>query len=97
MISIRGIYTGSEIKPLEDIRVQPNVQVIITFLENISDDTETEKQLNKEDEFAKNPTDLFLEKCGGWQDTRRPDEIIEDIYASRTISYRGSQLFQEHV
>jgi hypothetical protein len=33
MLSIRGIYTGKEIKPLENIPVQPNVQVIITFSE----------------------------------------------------------------
>ncbi len=91
MISIRGIYTGTEIKPLEDIRVKPNVKVIITFL----DDTETDK-VEKRDRFSKNPTEMFLEKCDGWQDTRRPDEIIADIYASRTTSDRGSQLFQEY-
>lgn len=34
MLSIRGIYTGKEIKPLEDIHVRPNVRVIITFLED---------------------------------------------------------------
>ena len=34
MLAIRGIYTGKEIKPLEDIHVRPNVRVIITFLED---------------------------------------------------------------
>ena len=32
---------------------------------------------------AKDPTQAFLEKCGGWEDTRRPEEIIADIYATR--------------
>ena len=36
MLSIRGVYTGKEIKPLEEIHVRPNVQVIITFLEEES-------------------------------------------------------------
>jgi hypothetical protein len=34
MISVRGIYNGREIKALEEINVKPNVEVIITFLED---------------------------------------------------------------
>ena len=38
-------------------------------------------------------TAVFLAKCGGWEDTRSPEEIIADIYATRTVSYRGADLF----
>jgi len=44
---------------------------------------------------SQDPTHAFLEKCGGWEDTRSPEEIIADIYASRTISDRGITLFNE--
>jgi len=40
MQSIRGIYTGKEIKPLEDIHVRPNVSVIITFLDDMLENQE---------------------------------------------------------
>ncbi len=36
------------------------------------------------------PTQAFLAKCGGWEDTRSPEEIIADIYAARTASNRCS-------
>ncbi len=87
MRSIRGIYTGKEIKPLEDIHVCPNVRVIITFLE---DGTEFAHDVS-----SKSPTPVFLEKCGGWEDTRSADAIIAEIYAARTISEKGADLSQE--
>jgi len=89
MLSIQGIYTGKEIKPLEDIHVRPNVRVIITFLEDdLSADTQQEH-------VPEDLTQVFLGKCGGWEDTRSPDEIIAEIYASRTTSERGAYLFPE--
>jgi hypothetical protein len=39
-------------------------------------------------------TQAFLAKCGGWDDTRSPEEIIADIYAARTVSHRGASLFR---
>ena len=33
MLSIRGIYDGKKIKPLEKFDVPPDVEVIITFME----------------------------------------------------------------
>jgi len=33
-------------------------------------------------------TSAFLEKCGGWEDTRTPEEIIADIRASRVNTRR---------
>jgi len=38
-------------------------------------------------------TAVFLAKCGGWEDMRSPEEIIADIYAARTVSDRGANLF----
>lgn len=96
MQSIRGIYTGKEIKPLEDIHVRPNVSVIITFLDDMLENQEQTLTVKTENiGYKKNPTQMFLEKCGGWEDTRKPDEIIAEVYASRTKSERGVQLFQE--
>ena len=41
------------------------------------------------------PTQVFLSKCGGWEDDRTPEEIIADIYSSRTVSDRAARLFGE--
>ncbi len=76
MLSIHGVYTGKEIRPLEEIPVGPNVRVIITFLEDkpVSDiDRETQE---------------FLELCGTWEDERSPEEIVREIYESRTAGER---------
>jgi hypothetical protein len=40
-------------------------------------------------------TQIFLDKCGGWEDTRTPEEIIEEIYSARTSSSRGATLFEK--
>lgn len=40
-------------------------------------------------------TETFLAKCSGWEDTRTPEEIIAEIYTSRTHSQRGAALFEE--
>ncbi len=39
------------------------------------------------------PTEAFLEKCRGWQDSRSADEIVASIYTARTISERGESIF----
>ena len=41
------------------------------------------------------PTQAFLAKCGGWEDTRSPEEIIAEIYAARTVSQRADSLLPE--
>ncbi|MEN8221179.1 MAG: hypothetical protein ABFS56_33480 [Pseudomonadota bacterium] len=94
MLSIRGIYTGKEIKPLENVHALPNVRVIITFLDDEADYIETEPNTEKWESYAqKTPTEVFLDKCKGWKDTRSPEEIITEIYASRTSADRSVQLF----
>jgi len=42
-------------------------------------------------------TQTFLAKCGGWEDTRSPEEIIAEIYAARTVSQRAGTLFPEEI
>ncbi len=96
MLSIHGVYTGTEIRPLETIHIRPNVQVIITFLDETMDIPENVRQdAFQGKQSAITPTQQFLEKCSGWQDDRSPDEIIADIYHARTSSDRGAQAFQE--
>jgi hypothetical protein len=89
MQSIHGVYTGTEIRPLETIHVRPNMHVIITFLDETIDIPEN-MELSET-----TPTQQFLEKCGGWQDDRSPDKIIAEIYDARTSSDRGAHAFQE--
>lgn len=73
MIAIRGTYTGKEIRLLEDVHVRPNVRVIVTFLddEDVTPDVDVD-------------TEEFLALCGTWEDNRPVEEIIKDIYESRT-------------
>jgi hypothetical protein len=44
---------------------------------------------------VEDPTQVFLAKCGGWEDTRSPEEIIAEIYAARTVSQRGTSLLPQ--
>ena len=44
---------------------------------------------------SKDQTQTFLEKCRGWEDTRKPEEIVADLYAARTSSNRGAAVFNE--
>ncbi len=45
------------------------------------------------DEAREEATQAFLEKCGGWEDSRSVDEIIADVYGARTGSDRGAAIF----
>ena len=74
MYAIRGLYNGKEIVPLEQIHVRPNVEVIITFLDDIPELSQTEKE-----------TDGLLALSGTWEDDRPVEKIIQDIYESRTV------------
>ena len=46
---------------------------------------------------SKDQTQAFLEKCSGWEDTRKPDEIVADIYTARTQSNRGATIFKKEL
>jgi len=73
MLSVRGIYDGKQIKPLEKFDVPPDVEVIITFM-----DKKTTVQ-SKDDKKTG-----LLELSGTWEDDRPVEEIIKEIYDSRT-------------
>ncbi len=81
MLSIRGVYDGRQIKPLEKFNVPRNVEVIITFIEK-------EKSTPSIDDR----TEDLLKLSGTWEDDRTSGEIIKDIYDSRTISIKGADL-----
>ncbi len=49
-------------------------------------------RLKYEPPQAQNRRADLLATFGSWQDDRAPEEIIEDIYATRTISEPGSNL-----
>ncbi len=44
------------------------------------------EEIWKEEGVTKDLTRDFLEKCGGWEDTRNSEEIIADIYSARINS-----------
>ena len=71
---------------------------IIRRLEDVTREmTELKKAVKEgwEEVFPKDATQAFLEKCGGWEDTRSPEEIIAGIYAARTASDRGAIIFEK--
>jgi hypothetical protein len=81
MLSVRGIYDGKQIKPLEEFDAPPNVEVIITFMDkSITDQSIDDK------------TKELLELSGTWEDDRSVEEIIKEIYDSRTASQKGADL-----
>lgn len=73
MLAIRGVYTGKDIKLLEDVHVRPNVRVIVTFLDD--------EPLNPE---VDEDTEGLLALSGTWEDDRPVEAIVRDIYESRT-------------
>ena len=68
--------------------------MIITFLEDEPGEIPENKTAEDVSALPHDPTDVFLSKCGGWEDTRSPEEIIAEIYASRTTSEKGAQGLQ---
>ncbi|MCK4765956.1 MAG: hypothetical protein KAW12_27400 [Candidatus Aminicenantes bacterium] len=68
MLSIRGVYDGKKIKPLEKFNVPPNVEVIITFVDKTPADHPIDDK-----------TKGLLELSGTWEDDRSAEEIIRTI------------------
>ena len=81
MISVRGIYDGQTIRPLEHFDAPPNVEVIITFMDR-----------QRSGQSIDNKTKELLELSGTWEDDRTAEEIIKEIYDSRTSSQRDINL-----
>jgi hypothetical protein len=51
-----------------------------------------QEDLSNELTQPKHPPQAFLETFGSWEDTRTAEEIIDDIYSSRTVSDRDYTL-----
>ncbi|MEW6618581.1 MAG: hypothetical protein AB1422_04425 [bacterium] len=85
MVAIKGVYDKGKITPLEKIRFPKRCMVIITFLE--------EESPIEDKKRSRETTESFLKRCSGWEDERTPEEIIEDIYSTRTVSRRGENIF----
>jgi len=81
MLSVRGTYDGRRIKPLEKFRMPPNTDVIITFI----DSEQNHRSVNQKNQE-------LLKLCGAWKDNRPVEEIIKDIYDSRTSSQKEINL-----
>ncbi|QIR40921.1 hypothetical protein HCG51_32390 [Tolypothrix sp. PCC 7910] len=47
-----------------------------------------QEDLSIEPTQPKHPPQAFLETFGRWEDTRTAEEIIDEIYSSRTVSDR---------
>lgn len=80
MQSIRGIYNGQTVVPLEPSDASPNSKVIITFLDEPAELT------------APDSNQELLALFGSWEDTRSADEIVQDIYEGRAQSSRDVEL-----
>jgi hypothetical protein len=71
MVAIRGIYDGKVVQPLEKVDAPENSEVVITFPDHAA---------------RKAADETFWATFGSWKDDRPAEEIIKDIYASRTTS-----------
>ena len=72
-------------------------ETMIEKLEHLEQEiSELKNALQAMPEFTgSEATQVFLSKCGGWQDDRTPEEIIREIYESRTTSERGANMFRD--
>ena len=85
MLAIKGLYDGKKIQPLEPITTEDPYIVVIPFIEPVSRKREDEmlrEVRSEEDEDRRR----FWASFGSWEDDRRAEEIIEDIYSSRRSS-----------
>ncbi|GAA6620262.1 hypothetical protein [Scytonema sp. NUACC26] len=54
--------------------------------------TTSERGIPLEDEQKNHPLEMFMESFGAWEDDRTPEEIVKDIYESRSTSNRDYHL-----
>jgi len=85
MTTLRADYEEQVLYELQDIpdAELPKFLKLLHFLKTEIFDSE---QQNAED------LRVFWESFGSWQDHRTAEEIIADIYASRTSTERASEL-----
>ncbi len=66
--------------------------LIFPFDVNYETDVSQGEQLKEHSIQDDEDTRLFWESFGSWQDDRRAEKIVEDIYSSRTSTEREFQL-----
>ena len=81
MLSVRGVFNGKKIEPLEEFNVPGNAEVIITFLDRRTSSQSTDDK-----------TRDLIELSGTWEDDRSVEEIVMDIYESRTTTQKDVTL-----
>ena len=50
------------------------------------------QQVQPQETLTEHPLERFMEKFGAWEDDRTDEEIIKDIYDSRSVSNSESSL-----
>lgn len=76
-------------QPISALTIADLEAIIVKIVQQVLKQ-ETSKQKSEGLQVKKvqtnNPPVAFLETFGTWEDTRSAEEIIDDIYASRTLS-----------
>jgi hypothetical protein len=78
-------------QPINALTVEDLEALIVKIVQKVlTQETQKLKQDNLpiEPTLKNNPSEAFLETFGTWEDTRTTEEIIDDIYTSRTVSER---------
>lgn len=77
-------------EPISGLTVGELEAMIVTIVrKTIAEEKSNLERQNVQAEIAKTnvpPPPAFLETFGSWEDERSPEEIVENIYASRTIA-----------
>jgi len=68
--AIEGIYNKGKVILNEQVPVKGRSKVLVIFLEEHKDSTDKKQKL--------------MDTFGTWEDTKSSEEIIEDIYLSRS-------------
>ncbi|MDK2933934.1 MAG: hypothetical protein PWP27_1744 [Clostridiales bacterium] len=68
--AIEGIYNEGKVIFNEQVPVKGKSKVLVVFLENYKDKIDRKQQL--------------MNTFGSWEDDRDSEQIIQDIYSSRT-------------
>lgn len=68
--AVEGIYSEGKITLNEHVSVKGKSKVLVVFLEDYQEKADRKKRL--------------METFGTWEDERKAEQIIEDIYSSRS-------------
>jgi len=82
-------------QPLSILTVADLEALIVKIVQKVvNEQTQNLKQQDLQIEItqATHPPQAFLATFGTWEDTRTAEEIIDDIYSSRTVSERDYTL-----